>query len=168
MTATPTVSPEKISKDLQTLWAQLAQDQADTGGVLKACAMTLVVVAMDDEDSESVRQTLGVLMHDHPSRAIVIRPPGEEFDARVFAECWKPFGQTQQICADGIEIIPADESFHQTARFVVPLRVPDLPLVLWCRGAVDQIYMYRKRFEPLYALADKIVFDTHSVKDAEA
>ena len=57
MTATAVVSPEKISRDLQTLWAQLAQDQAETGGVLKACAMTLVVVASSDEDSDRVRQT---------------------------------------------------------------------------------------------------------------
>jgi hypothetical protein len=39
------VQPERILKDLQQLWAQMAKDQAESGGVLRACAMTLVVAA---------------------------------------------------------------------------------------------------------------------------
>ena len=63
------------------------------GGVLRACAMTLLVVAEDDADAEHVRQTLGELMHDHPSRAIVLKATeGAELNARVFAECWMPLG----------------------------------------------------------------------------
>src|SRR5512141_496574 len=92
------IQPERILKDLQQLWAQMAVDQADAGGVLRACAMTLVVVAENASDAERVRQTVGVLMHNHPSRAVILQPgSGAELDARIFAECWKPFGKTQQI-----------------------------------------------------------------------
>src|SRR5947209_19967207 len=102
---TVAVKPEKILRDLHELWAQLGREQETAGGVLRACSMTLLVVAEDEADAESVRRTLGVLMHSHPSRAIVVRIVKEAaFDARVFAECWKPFGSTQQICAEGIEI----------------------------------------------------------------
>ena len=178
------VQPERIARDLRELWAQLAQDHAetgsadtggantddaDTGGVLKACSMTLVVAAADDADADRVRETLGALMHQHPSRAIVLRAgTAQDLGARVFAECWKPFGKNQQICAEGIEITPGGEGVGAAARFLVPLLVPDLPVVLWCRGAVDQTYMYRKRFQPLYELAHKIIFDTRGVADAEA
>ena len=32
-------------------------------------------------------------------------------DARIFAECWKPFGKAQQICSEGIEITsPAERA----------------------------------------------------------
>jgi glucose-6-phosphate dehydrogenase assembly protein OpcA len=168
---TAAVKPEKIMRDLQELWGQLAQDQAESGGVLKACAMTLIVITESDEDADRVRQMLGVLMHVHPGRAIVIRtghPSNASLDARVFAECWKPFGRNQQICSEGIEITPGTEGWEDLARFIVPLRVPDLPVVLWCRGAVDRNYMYRRRYTPLYGLADKIIFDTRNVADAEA
>ena len=167
------VRPERIMRDLQELWVQLAQDQAESGGVLRACAMTLMVVAESDADADDLRHTLGVLMHAHPGRAIVIRggQPSHgnaHLDARVFAECWKPFGKNQQICSEGIEITPGAEGWEDLARFIVPLRVPDLPVVLWCRGPVDKNYMYRRRYSPLYGLADKIVFDTRTVMDAEA
>jgi glucose-6-phosphate dehydrogenase assembly protein OpcA len=162
------VTSARILRELQDYWVRLAHDSAENGGVLKACAMTLIVAAEDDADANRVRETLGLLMHDHPSRAIVIRAPGPQLDARVFAECWKPFGKTQQICAEGIEIAPGAGGWEEVARFIVPLRVPDLPVVLWCRGALDRTYMYRKRYDPLYDLANKIVFDSRTVIDAEA
>ena len=116
----------------------MAVDQADSGGVLRACAMTLVVVAENAADAERVRQTVGVLMHNHPSRAVILHPGGSaaDLDARIFAECWKPFGKTQQICSEGIEITAGQSGFSEVAKFLVPLRVPDLPVVLWCRGTV--------------------------------
>jgi glucose-6-phosphate dehydrogenase assembly protein OpcA len=169
--ASAAVKPEKIMRDLQDLWGQLAQDQAESGGVLKACAMTLIVITENDQDADHVRQMLGALMHVHPGRAIVIRTgqsANGSLDARVFAECWKPFGKNQQICSEGIEITPGPEGWEDLARFIVPLRVPDLPVVLWCRGAVDRNYMYRRRYTPLYGLADKIIFDTRGIADAEA
>ena len=104
------IHPEGILHDLLEQWAQLGAQhdpaQADSAGVLRACAMTLVVVARDEADADQARQTLGLLMRAHPSRAIVIRGRNHsQFDAHVFAECWKPFGQSQQICSEGIEIL---------------------------------------------------------------
>ena len=161
------VQPERILKDLQQLWAQMAQDQADSGGVLRACAMTLVVSAEDAADAEHVRQTVGVLMHNHPSRAVIVHPgdTGVGLDARIFAECWKPFGKAQQICSEGIEITAGRSGFAEVAKFLVPLRVPDLPVVLWCRGAAA---LEPGPLEPLFPLADKIIFDSSKVADADS
>jgi glucose-6-phosphate dehydrogenase assembly protein OpcA len=162
-----TVQPERILKDLQQLWAQMAQAQADSGGVLRACAMTLVVAADDAADAERVRQTVGVLMHNHPSRAVILHAGGSgaKLDARIFAECWKPFGKTQQICSEGIEITAGQSGFSEVAKFLVPLRVPDLPVVLWCRGGAA---LEQGPLEPLFPLADKIIFDSSRVPDADS
>jgi len=164
---TATLQPERILKDLHQLWAQMAKDQAESGGVLRACAMTLVVAAEDSSDADKIRQTVGVLMHNHPSRAVIVRPGGDGavLDARIFAECWKPFGKAQQICSEGIEITSLQSGLTEVAKFLVPLRVPDLPVVLWCRGvsALEQ-----GRFEPLFPLADKIIFDSWKVADADS
>lgn len=164
---TATLQPERILKDLHQLWAQMAHDQAESGGVLRACAMTLVVVAEDSSDADKIRQTVGVLMHNHPSRAVIVRPGGEGavLDARIFAECWKPFGKAQQICAEGIEITSLQSGLSEVAKFLVPLRVPDLPVVLWCRGAKA---LEPGSLEALFSLADKIIFDSLNVADADS
>lgn len=137
---TTALHPDRILRDLSDQWAQLDREQADSGGVLRACAMTLVVTAAvtagDEADAAQVRQTLGVLMHDHPSRAVIVKMrDGAEFDARVFAECWRPFGSAQQICSEGVEILSDGVRLEEAAQLLVPLKVPDLPAVLWCRGA---------------------------------
>jgi glucose-6-phosphate dehydrogenase assembly protein OpcA len=173
MSATTAVQPERILRDLQQLWAQMAVDQADSGGVLRACAMTVVVVAENASDADRVRQTVGVLMHNHPSRAVILRPRGDggnaELDARIFAECWKPFGKSQQICSEGIEITAGQGGFSEVAKFLVPLRVPDLPVVLWCRGTHALTSSAEPGpLEPLFPLADKIIFDTSQVADADS
>lgn len=162
--AIPVIDPEKILHDLRELWAQLAKDQDSVGGVLRACSMTLIVVAEPDDaaDAESARKTIGILMHGHPSRAIVLDPSeGGEFSGRVFAECWMPFGGQQQICSEGIEITADSEQTDEVARLLVPLIAPDLPVVLWCRG--PRAFLDRS-LDPLFPLANKIIFNTRAVR----
>jgi glucose-6-phosphate dehydrogenase assembly protein OpcA len=162
------INPEKILRDLRDLWAQLAKEQGSAGGVLRACSMTLIVVAEPDDaaDAEIARKTIGVLMHVHPSRAIVLTPrEGGEFSGRVFAECWMPFGGEQQICSEGIEITADSEQTDEVARLLVPLIAPDLPVVLWCRG--PRAFLDRS-LDPLFPLADKIIFNTRAVRHASS
>jgi glucose-6-phosphate dehydrogenase assembly protein OpcA len=162
---TPTATtPGAILRDLQKQWETLALEEAKSGGVLRACAMTLIVATHNEAESLDARQTAGLLMRVHPSRAIIVHPGKADFDARVFAECWKPMGRAQQICSEGIEIIAGKSGFSEVARFLVPLRVPDLPVVLWCRGAAAS---EASGYHPLYPLADKIIFDTQNVADAD-
>jgi len=161
---TNAIDPEKILRDLRDLWTQLAHDQSGPGGVLRACSMTLIVVAEHDDalDAEQARKTIGVLMHGHPSRAIVLTPREDgEFSGRVFAECWMPFGGQQQICAEGIEITADSEQTDEVARLLVPLMAPDLPVVLWCRG--PRAFLDRS-LDPLFPLANKIIFNTRAVR----
>lgn len=159
---TVTVNPEKVLKDLRELWEQLAREQ--DSGVLRACAMTLIVLAEDDQDAEQVRQMLGLLMHDHPSRAIVLKAAeGAELGARVFAECWMPFGRNQQICSEGIEMTADAANLAEVASVLLPLIVPDLPVVLWARGPR---FFSTRYFDPLFPLAQKIIVDSETARNA--
>lgn len=169
---TATIHPEKIIRDLSEQWAQLDQDQSGSGGLLRACAMTLMITAGDEKDAGEVRHILGILMHEHPSRAIILTTHDglteagkEDFNARVFAECWKPFGSNQQICAEGIEIVADPTRLDDAAQLLVPLKVPDLPSILWCRGTSP---FYLRTFDALFPLADKLIFDSSSVSGASA
>src|SRR5580704_3550654 len=127
-----TLEPEKILKDLRNLWGDLGREAEVSGGVLRACGMTLVVGAENDADPEELRHTLGVLMHDHPARAIILRfNPQSGLDANVFSQCWMPFGKHRQICAEGIEISAGITEMSHVAQLLLPLIVSDLPAVLW-------------------------------------
>jgi len=162
--AVASMDPEKVLRDWRELWAQLAKNQGDSGGVLRACSMTLLVVAEHDAagDTESARKAIGQLMHRHPSRAIVLIPrESGELSGRVFAECWMPFGAQQQICSEGIEISADPEQTDEVARAMVPLIAPDLPVVLWCRG--PRAFLDRS-LDPLFPLANKIIFNTRAVR----
>jgi glucose-6-phosphate dehydrogenase assembly protein OpcA len=164
--ATATIEPENILRELNQLWDQMEVDPAHPGGVLRACAMTLAVVAGDEEDAAKARRTIGMIMHDHPSRAIVLKTQdGHEMGARVFAECWMPFGGQQQICSEGVEITAGPHLFAEVARICVPLRAPDLPVVLWCRGSGA---FTLRAFDDLFPLADKIVLDSSTASGAGA
>ncbi len=163
---TDAVNPEKILRDLHDLWDRLGRDRKTAGGVLRACSMTLIVVAEDEADCERVRRTVGILMHDHPSRAIVLRAKEcVDLEARVFSECWIPTGGSHQICAEGIEISAGAEQWSEVVRVLAPLLVPDLPVVLWCRGSRA---FSSDAFEPLFALAGKIIVDSDAALEASA
>jgi glucose-6-phosphate dehydrogenase assembly protein OpcA len=150
-------------KDLRDLWEQLAREQES--GVLRACAMTLIVIAEEDADADHARQMLGMLMHDHPSRAIVLKASeGADLGARVFAECWMPFGRNQQICAEGIEMTADAANLGEVAGLLLPLIVPDLPVVLWARGPR---FFSTRYFDPLFPLAQKIIVDSETARNAK-
>ncbi len=161
-----TVQPERILRELAGLWASLAKTENPdkSSGVLRACAMTLIVAAEDASDTLNVEQTVGELMHEHPSRAIILKPAGSntELDARVFAQCWMPFGSRQQICCEEIEITTPENTLDEVSRVILGLLAPDLPTVLWCRG---QTWFERRGFERIYPLIDKLVLDTCSFRN---
>jgi glucose-6-phosphate dehydrogenase assembly protein OpcA len=160
------LEPEKILKDLRNLWSDLGRNAEVSGGVLRACGMTLVVAAESEADCQELRHTLGVLMHDHPARAIVLRlseKPG--LDAKVFSQCWMPFGKHQQICAEGIEITAGWTELSHVAQLLLPLIVSDLPAVLWCRGT--RVFT-ENAFTALLPLVQKIIVDSAPAPDAHA
>ncbi len=154
------IRAENVLKELRQLWADLGKSETTGGGVLRACAMTLIVADEyhADETRQNAGEILGELMHEHPSRAIVIRQqPGAELEARVFAQCWMPFGKRQQICCEQIEITVAPERMREVPNSVLALMAPDLPVVLWCRGPQ---WFDAVGYNELLALADKAIFDS--------
>jgi len=160
------INPETILKDLRNLWLDLGRDNEVAGGVLRACGMTLVVATDASADMDELRHLLGVLMHNHPARAIVLKLDGKAgLNATVFSQCWMPFGKHQQICAEGVEITAAPSDLYHVAQLLLPLIVSDLPAVLWCRG--PRVFSDRL-FDPLLPLVQKIIVDSTTVSDPQA
>jgi glucose-6-phosphate dehydrogenase assembly protein OpcA len=127
--------------------------------------MTLIVAAASADDAQEVSRTLGELIHEHPSRVIVLKPgpAGSELESRVFAQCWMPFGRRQQICCEQIEITAALDRLENVPRMILGLVAPDLPVVLWSRG---ERWLKSRDFHLVFPLADKLIVDSRERKDA--
>jgi hypothetical protein len=156
------IAPEKVLKQLGQLWAGLASPDHGTStesGVLRACSMTFIVAMEPGDDPQSVGQTIAELMHAHPSRAIVLKPgpDGTGLDATVSAQCWMPFGKRQQVCCEQIEVMTPLSDAVSASHLILGLLAPDLPAVLWSRGAS---WLESPGFADLLPLMTKVVVDT--------
>jgi glucose-6-phosphate dehydrogenase assembly protein OpcA len=161
--------PEQILKGLGKLWTALGEEEKQHGKptVLRACAMTLIVATDESDGGFSASQTISELMREHPSRGIVLavsEQAEKPLEARILAQCWKPFGKAQQICCEQIEIIARPESWPNVGPTLIGLTAADLPVIFWCRHQAalrpaatrDQ----RAGLEALASIATKIIIDT--------
>ena len=165
-----TVSPDRILKELAELWVDSGkQGQAEGGaGVLRACSMTLLVLAEAGEDTQDLGETVAALMPEHPARAILVLLSGasdRSLAARVYSQCWMPFGQRRQICCEQVEITASDAALADLRSVVLPLTVPDLPLIVWCRSAR---LLAMPEFRQIAEMAQKVVFDSAAASDPAA
>lgn len=153
---TATVEPERILKELRKLWIDLGKEQEH--GVLRACAMTLIAATGEQDDDQVLGEMIASLMHEHPSRAIVLKVrDGAELEARVFAQCWMPFGKRQQICCEQVEITSSKASLDDAAALIAGIVVPDLPVVLYLR---TPSLLANAELKPVLPLASKVVVDS--------
>jgi glucose-6-phosphate dehydrogenase assembly protein OpcA len=162
------VQPERILKDLARLWIDLGKEDQQKGsaGVLRASSMTLIAAVEEEGDAQAVGETIAEIMHQHPSRVIVLRVDSSEpdgLDARVFAQCWMPFGRRQQICCEEIEITASQSRVEDLPKLVLGIMVPDLPVVLWCRG--ERLFR-DPAFQNLFRLTDKIIVDSSKFQNS--
>lgn len=158
-----TVAPEKILKELAALWVE--EGKQGNAGVLRACSMTLIVIADEGEDTSALGETIAALMPEHPARAILVRlraGDARELSERVYQQCWMPFGQRRQICCEQIELTASDAALGDLPSVLLPLIVADLPVILWRRShRLGQM----AEFEDIARLATKVVVDTGDSAD---
>ena len=155
------VQAEKLLRELDEVWVSLGKQQEEAGGVLRACAITLIAVV---DEAADIGETLADIMHDNPSRAIVIRlsSDGRPLSARAFAQCWMPFGRRHQICCEQVEMSASPESFADVPSVLRGLLAPDLPVVLWVRQPEALKF---PAMAAVIALAHKVVVEPRDYDD---
>jgi glucose-6-phosphate dehydrogenase assembly protein OpcA len=155
------VDAGRLLKELDENWRQLGKGEGS--GVLRACAMTLIVVVREDADAQALGATLADIMHEHPNRTIVLRV-GEDGDvtARANLLCWMPFGGQQQICCEQIEIWSSLASLAAVPPVLFGLMVADLPVAVWCP---DVRLANLPELRPLLKLAGKVMVDSSAMLD---
>jgi glucose-6-phosphate dehydrogenase assembly protein OpcA len=133
------LSADRVLKELDELWVSLAHapGSEEATNVLRACAMTLIVVEEASADPAASTETVAELMRDHPNRAVIVRVrAGTEglLEHRVTAQCRMPFGGGRQVCCEQIEIDVSEASLPGLTPILLAIAAPDLPLVVWCRS----------------------------------
>jgi len=134
------LTADRLLAELGQLWASLAggQPAGDEKCVLRACAMTLIVLERDTQPADTSAQILADVMREHPNRAVIVRiRAGTEplLEHRVTAQCRMPYAGRQQVCCEQIEITVSETSLAGLPPILLPIAAPDLPVVVWCRDA---------------------------------
>jgi glucose-6-phosphate dehydrogenase assembly protein OpcA len=128
----------------------------------------LIVLAEESDDPAGLGETMAALMPEHPARAILIRLRAAReriLSERVYAQCWMPFGQRRQICCEQVEITVSDPALGDLAPVLLPLAVPDLPVIVWCRSPR---LLSMLEFRRIAELAHKVILDGADFPDAKA
>ncbi len=161
------VNTAQLLKDLAGLWTQFGKEETEgsdrSAGVLRAVTMTFILGVEEGDDEAAAGEALAKLMHEHPSRAIVLKlrkQSDAELEGRAFAQCWMPFGRRQQICCEQIELTAGTTSFEDTVSLLRGLVAPDLPVVFWCRSA--KLFDH-PAYPAIAAMADKVIVDSRSL-----
>lgn len=158
------VEAGRLLAELNENWRLMGKEAS--GGVLRACSMTLIVVAGPQEDPQELGETLASIMHRYPNRTIVLRVgTGESVEARATIQCWLPFGGRQQVCCEEIEILSPREALEEVPPVLMGLMVADLPVAVWCR---DARLAALKELAPVLRLAGKVIVDTSRCGSAAA
>jgi glucose-6-phosphate dehydrogenase assembly protein OpcA len=169
--------PEQILKGLGKLWTQLGQEEKGHGKptVLRACAMTLIVATDEEDGNYTASLTISELMKEHPSRGIVLaisENAEHDLEARVLAQCWKPFGKAQQICCEEIEITARPSSWPNVGPTLVGLVAADLPVIFWCRHHAslrrDATADQKAGLAAIVHIAHKVIFDSAEMPTQDA
>jgi len=167
--SSPPVNTAQLLKDLGGLWTQLGKEESEgsdrSAGVLRAVTMTFILGVEEGNDEAAASEALALLMHEHPSRAIVLKLRSQadaELDGRAFAQCWMPFGRRQQICCEQIELSAGTASFEDSVSLLHGLVAPDLPVVFWCRSA--KLFDH-PAYPEIAAMADKVIVDSRSLSN---
>lgn len=152
----------RLLAGLDEQWLAIGKNEA---GVLRACSMTLGVIAGPARNVQDLGETVAELMHDHPNRSILLRVSEgtAAVEARTSIQCWMPFGRRQQICCEQIELEAGIESLSGVPSILFGLTVSDLPVAFWC---ADLALALRPELEPVLNLAGKVIVDTSCLASA--
>jgi glucose-6-phosphate dehydrogenase assembly protein OpcA len=146
MTTTSTSAPlgervhidvRAIERELNDLWKQLAEDANDEKqqAVTRTCVLNLIVVTGGGRAAEHATETVARLTARHPNRAFVIsavpNARQDALDAWVQTHCQMPSPGRPQVCGEQITIEARGAAVDRVAGTLLPLLVPDVPVMLW-------------------------------------
>jgi len=153
-----------IEKGITALW-QSAGKRADGEGeppVMRTCVLNLIIFTDSDEELNYATTTIARLTWAFPSRSLVLlaKPDEKEevFNAWISAHCQVP-DKGRKVCCEQITIEGRGAAAERMGSMVLPLIVPDLPIVLWWMGTPK---LDGPLFTRLIETADRLIIDSRN------
>lgn len=162
------VKLENIEKGLTNLWQAAAKSRDGEGEapVMRACVMNLVIYADSPSKLAAVTEVVAKLTWSYPCRALVLvsEPENNQNDmqAWISTHCQQPGGKGQKVCCEQITIRGYGEASERLDSMILPLLVPDLPVVVWWPGDVPLESVILQR---ILANADRFIADSSKFSD---
>lgn len=162
-----TVSIDETVSDLSAIDRHLADLYSRAAGldrsagfvpVLRTVLFNLIVFAETEQEAADAAQTAANIMGDHPCRTIVVDGLSSEF-ATASAVCGVTSRGDRRLCGEIIRVHARDEA--EMAGLILPLLLPDVPVLLWMPGELPS----HACCETLVELADRFIFDSGRFSD---
>jgi glucose-6-phosphate dehydrogenase assembly protein OpcA len=157
------IDAARLERELSAMWAGMSDGEEGGAGVVRACALNLIVYAEGPEERAEVDALLGEVIERHPSRALVVvadRARAEaSLEAYISTRCQLSPRGAKRICGEQITIEAGGAAVETAWTAVAPLLVPDVPVFLWWK---DIPHYDDRVFMRLAALADRVVIDSAS------
>lgn len=160
-----------IERELNKLWRHAATGEGaeQRNTVTRTCVLNLIVLTSSARSAQRATEMIARLTERHPNRAIVIsaapNAPDPLLDAWVQTHCRMPGAGRPQVCCEQITLDAQGAAVPYVPGTILPLLVPDVPVMLWLpRGEPFD----NPLFPRLSALADRVIVDTATFRSPEA
>jgi glucose-6-phosphate dehydrogenase assembly protein OpcA len=162
VSATRGIDVGKIEKELAAMWEQASRSEgADDAGVVRACALNLIVYTTAQEDRAQIDEMLEAVGQQHPGRALVLVADREasapSLEAYVSSRCRVLGASHRQVCGEQVTIEAGGPIVETAASAIAPLLVPDVPVFLWWK---DIPHYDDKLFDRMARMSDRVVIDS--------
>ncbi len=154
-----------IEKGLTALWQAAGKPRPGEAEppVSRACVFNLVICVTGQENLPDVTETIAQITWGYPCRAIVlVRQPDDttnQLSAAISAHCQLPTSTGKRVCCEQITIVGSGSAAEGLWSLVLPLLVPDLPVVLWWPSDPD---LSSHQFARLLEVADSLMVDSRT------
>jgi glucose-6-phosphate dehydrogenase assembly protein OpcA len=165
------IDARAIERELNELWKQ-ANDGHNGDkhhSATRTRVLTLIVVTRGDQAAEHATETIAKLTTRHPHRAIVVNAsphsPKDQLDVWVQAHCQLPQPGRARVCGEQITIEARGAALDRVPNTILPLLLPDVPVMLWwTRGEPFD----DPRFAKFGDLVDRMIVDSATFSRPEA
>jgi len=165
------IDARAIERELNELWRQANQghngDKRHTA--TRTRVLNLIVVTRGDQAADRATETIARLTTRHPHRAIVVNAiphlPADQLDVWVQAHCQLPQPGRARVCGEQITIEARGPALDRVPNTILPLLVPEVPVMLWwMRGEPFD----DPRFARFADMVDRMIVDSATFGQPEA
>jgi len=162
-----------IERELAALWKEAGHvaPGETLPPVMHACLLNMMVCCPEPAWAGRVSKTIAEVTRVHPARVLMAivdpRAAGDSLHASITAHCAlaPSAGRGRQVCCEEISILASLAALPRVPGVLLPLLLPDLPVVLWWP---DEPHLEWPVARGLTGAADLIVVDSRRFGDPAA